>query len=207
MDKAQEREISRLQQEIAAIRERLDRSYDALVTLMGEGGVEFASDAETKAGAIDDKAVTPEGLRSDIPATPAASRGVRLNSSGDAILPGKIDLATAVNLRFKRSGYNIIGIYQSEPAVSQKGLHYYNESTTTYLLNLTQTGNMGLGGITSPAARLDIGAGAMRYAEMTAPSAPAANSVVVFARDNGAGKTELCARFNTGAIQVIAAQP
>lgn len=39
------------------------------------------------------------------------------------------------------------------------------------------------------------------------PAAPAANQVVLFAKDNGAGKTQLCARFNTGATQVIATQP
>lgn len=43
--------------------------------------------------------------------------------------------------------------------------------------------------------------------EQTAPAAPAANQVTLFARDNGAGKTQLCARFNTGAIQVIATEP
>jgi hypothetical protein len=62
-------------------------------------------------------------------------------------------------------------------------------------------------GHASPAARLDIAAGAMRFAEMTAPSAPAANSFLLFARDNGAGKTQACALFATGAIQVLATEP
>lgn len=39
------------------------------------------------------------------------------------------------------------------------------------------------------------------------PTAPSINNVKVFTRDNGAGKTQLCARFNTGAVQVIATQP
>ena len=39
------------------------------------------------------------------------------------------------------------------------------------------------------------------------PSAPAANGAVVYTKDNGAGKTQLCVRFATGAIQVIATQP
>jgi len=39
------------------------------------------------------------------------------------------------------------------------------------------------------------------------PPAPAANQVVIYAKDNGSGKTELCARFNTGAVQQIAIQP
>lgn len=39
------------------------------------------------------------------------------------------------------------------------------------------------------------------------PPAPAVNQAVLFAKDNGAGKTQLCVRFNTGATQVIATQP
>jgi len=42
--------------------------------------------------------------------------------------------------------------------------------------------------------------------EMTAPDAPSSNRARLFCRDNG-GKTELCARFATGAIQVIATEP
>lgn len=43
--------------------------------------------------------------------------------------------------------------------------------------------------------------------EQTLPAAPAANVGRLFTRDNGAGKTQLVVRFNTGAEQVIATQP
>lgn len=43
--------------------------------------------------------------------------------------------------------------------------------------------------------------------EQTAPSAPAANTARLYVDDNGAGKTRLNVRFNTGAVQVIATQP
>jgi len=43
--------------------------------------------------------------------------------------------------------------------------------------------------------------------QSSAPSAPAANKARLFAQDNGAGKTQLCVRFNTGATQVIATEP
>lgn len=39
------------------------------------------------------------------------------------------------------------------------------------------------------------------------PAAPGANAVRFFARDNGSGKTQICARFPTGAVQVIATEP
>lgn len=43
--------------------------------------------------------------------------------------------------------------------------------------------------------------------EMTAPSAPAANSVRIYAEDNGAGKTRLMALFASGVAQQIAIEP
>jgi len=43
--------------------------------------------------------------------------------------------------------------------------------------------------------------------EITPPPAPSGNKGRLFMRDNGSGKTQLCVRFNTGAIQVLATQP
>ena len=70
-------------------------------------------------------------------------------------------------------------------------------------MKITAAGFVGIGTIT-PSTRLDIDAGAMEFAEMTAPAAGAANTARLFARDDGGGDTELCARFNSGLIQVIA---
>ncbi len=39
------------------------------------------------------------------------------------------------------------------------------------------------------------------------PNAAAANRGVLYLRDSGGGKTQLCIRFNTGAVQVIATEP
>lgn len=52
---------------------------------------------------------------------------------------------------------------------------------------------------------LDGFVGFMR--EIADPAAPAANDARVYIKDNGAGKTQLCVRFNTGAVQVLATQP
>lgn len=49
--------------------------------------------------------------------------------------------------------------------------------------------------------------GTVHFQEQTAPAAPAANSVYLYAQDNGAGKTQLMARFATGAAQVVAIEP
>ncbi len=48
---------------------------------------------------------------------------------------------------------------------------------------------------------------ALQFSEQTAPAAPAANSVRIYAVDNGAGKTQLMALFASGAAQQIAIQP
>lgn len=44
-------------------------------------------------------------------------------------------------------------------------------------------------------------------AEISDPAAPAANRGKFYIRDNGAGKTQLCVRFATGAVQVLATEP
>jgi hypothetical protein len=43
--------------------------------------------------------------------------------------------------------------------------------------------------------------------EIGTPAAPAANRARLFVKDNGAGKTQLCVRFHTGAVQVIKTEP
>lgn len=51
------------------------------------------------------------------------------------------------------------------------------------------------------------GNGCFELGEMTAPAAPAANEVRLYAVDNGAGKTQLMALFSSGAAQQVAIQP
>ena len=50
------------------------------------------------------------------------------------------------------------------------------------------------------------GAGAMQLQEMTAPTAPATNNAIIFAEDNGSGKTRIVVRFPTGADVVLATE-
>lgn len=49
--------------------------------------------------------------------------------------------------------------------------------------------------------------GCFEMGEITAPAAPAANGVRIYAVDNGGGKTQLMALFSSGAAQQIAIQP
>jgi hypothetical protein len=56
--------------------------------------------------------------------------------------------------------------------------------------------------------QVNIGPRHIELMEQTAPDAPfTANAAKLFLRDNGSGKSQLCVRFVTGAIQVIATEP
>lgn len=144
----------------------------------------------------------------------AASRGTEASPS--AILNGDM------LMNFSCVGYNSSGAWSNEAgyfAVYAAGDFTSSASPTRMVFSVTpagsttltqrmvldQAGYLGIG-TTSPSTRLDIDAGAIEIAEMTAPSAGAANTVRLFARDNG-GKTELCAIFPTGAIQRVAIEP
>lgn len=54
---------------------------------------------------------------------------------------------------------------------------------------------------------LTIGGNLRLTEEAVAPAAPAADGALFYAIDNGAGKTQVMVRFNTGAAQQIAIQP
>lgn len=62
------------------------------------GIIELATTAEVQAGTDTERAVTAAGLRADVPATPAAGLGVRLDGNGDVSLPGKVTLAAAKDI-------------------------------------------------------------------------------------------------------------
>jgi len=49
--------------------------------------------------------------------------------------------------------------------------------------------------------------GAIPFTEITDPAAPSTNAARLYVRDSGAGKTQLCCRFASGAVQVSSANP
>jgi len=62
-------------------------------------------------------------------------------------------------------------------------------------------------GIVGVRAGSSTAGAALGMVEQTAPSAPSANGCYIYAQDNGAGKTQLMALFNSGAAQQIAIEP
>lgn len=81
-------------------------------------------------------------------------------------------------------------------------------TTVTLAAETAGTGADNVPVVLTPAgtAQIEIGNG-VQFTEMTAPSAPAANKVILFAQDNGAGKTQLMALFASGAAQQVAIEP
>lgn len=100
---------------------------------------------------------------------------------------------------------------------TQKGIFGYRDAEDRVIINygtssspahisVDSSGNVGIGTAT-PSTQLDVDAGAIEFAEMTAPGGGAANTARLYAVDNGAGKTQLVVVFNTGAAQVLATEP
>jgi hypothetical protein len=174
------------------------------------GGFEFAGRNSTPAaqayGGIDTYVVDP---------TAGVARGqfgFYVNNSGYAFMVGQgvgigdFEFGTLVdpgqgNLAFSDNR----GIYvESHPAL----IFQDTASAVTYLevTNQVTTVNPTIGA----AGESGLGVGFTTYVEMTEMTAPAAgpvNTCRLFTQDNGGGKTQLMAIFNTGAAQQVAIQP
>jgi hypothetical protein len=99
------------------------------------------------------------------------------------------------------------GVYTTKDATVYLSAQHYTGSTYRGVdFTLTCTKSTGVTYAYCNADEFQIPK-VLKMDEMTAPSAPGANKVVIFARDNGAGKTQLCALFSSGAIQQLAIQP
>ena len=90
----------------------------------------------------------------------------------------------------------------------------YGPAESTYIRGGRVTSNIHIGDLNNSGTVyiaenggvVSIG-GIIQFAEMTEPDAPAANGARLYVKDNGSGKTQLCVRFATGAVQVIATEP
>lgn len=82
-------------------------------------------------------------------------------------------------------------------------------TTTTGDLTLDPAGEINLNGknLRTGNSNILMGAGRVTFDERNDPPAPSADQASLYTKDNGSGKTQLVARFPTGAIQVIATEP
>ncbi len=79
----------------------------------------------------------------------------------------------------------------ANPAIARAATTGFNVNATGTFLNGTAT----------------VSSGNILFTERADPAAPAANQCALYAKDSGAGKTQLAARFNSGAVQVPAVEP
>src|SRR5690348_7199975 len=100
-------------------------------------------------------------------------------------------------------GRGIVGLWCRGLALEQVRIALMNWSTWNksvsnyvrdWLTNAFVTENSGMGIIFVSESSTD-------------QAAPLATQAVVYTRDNGSGKTQLCVRFHTGAVQVLATEP
>jgi hypothetical protein len=82
-------------------------------------------------------------------------------------------------------------------------------ATATNWITFTNAATGGMPSIapTGDLAGLTFGASFLSLTEMSAPAAGAANTARLFVRDNGSAKSQLCAIFASGAVQVIVTEP
>lgn len=67
---------------------------------------------------------------------------------------------------------------------------------------------MGADDVVDVETQIPVGPRYLELDELAAsPAAPAANKVRLFSKDSGAGKTQVCARFPTGAVVVLGVEP
>ncbi len=182
-------------------------------------------------------AVTFTGIKLDVTNTASAAASLLMDfqvggtSKASVAATGQVasNYTGASNIAFAvlTSGQNTVGIGRNS-AIG--GLDLYGAGTTA-TINITGTtitlaSTMTFGwtgsnitqpydtmltraaaGITGVRGASGSTGGALSFIEQTAPSAPAANGVYLYAEDNGAGKTRLMALFNTGAAQQVAIEP
>lgn len=80
-------------------------------------------------------------------------------------------------------------------------------ATTVMDINGSHTTGIDLEGATLTGDAIKVGGSQIRFTERSDPSAPSTNNALLYAKDNGAGKTQLVVRFPTGAVQVVATEP
>lgn len=122
--------------------------------------------------------------------TSTGSKGFAVEDTDSGIPYVKfISAGTQWNLECNRDGLGSFDIYQGG---------------TGTRITLNTSGFLGINTI-APATRLDIDAGALTMAEMTAPTG-IANKAMLYTKDTGGGKTALCVKLGDDVEIVLATQ-
>ena len=132
---------------------------------------------------------------------------VQIGSAGSGYRIAFEGQGTATNL-YAYSGGTAVGSFDYQGVIQTgNGGYYFANSAATITTKDTGVTRVAAGIVGIGTGTQGNGTGALFFSERTAPSAPAANGVYIYAEDNGGGKTRLMALFNSGAAQVIATEP
>ncbi len=190
-------------------------NYERL-TLTGVAGSSVNITAETLGTGGDnlDIVLTPAGTgRLVVPGGSASNPGIAFSGA----LSTGIFSTAATNLQMIFVGTT--GLFTSVSAINGNSGSVFGWASTSYAQVTADTGlarnaagivevNNGTAGTWRDLKlRNLLNTEYHQMTEMTAPSAPATNSVRIYAEDNGSGKTRLMALFATGAAQQIAIEP
>lgn len=156
------------------------------------GDLDWAADMNANLEAIDGGCVLRGGdtMTGNLGVEPSGSTSavVGLKASGDSynyalvkLEAGDGKLWQIVHRKSPDANYFVLQYYD--------GSNYYDRA---YLL---------------PGGNLEVVGGGVVLREISEPSNPASDKAILFCKDNGSGKTQLCVRFSSGASIVLATQP
>lgn len=153
---------------------------------------------------------TNHAVTIDHKGTGTASLGLSVSSTNESDtalgVTGEPDARGTVKITHnKPSGADgnssLISLLANGAGTATQGIFFDTGSgvtTTGKLLNFRQNGDE---------VFVVDSAGRIKMNEQADPDAPAADEAVIYTRDNGSGKTQVCVRFATGAVQVLATEP
>lgn len=142
-----------------------------------------------------------------------------LNVSSGSVTVGDGTLTPSIsfNENGSTSWSNIGATYTSIDITTVTGMEFWAEEKAFLFIDddgdpfvtfdSTDLSAIFIGAVTLPNIILSGSVQTILGSEVTAPSAPDADGAVMFFRDSGGGKTQACARFNSGAIQCFATEP
>lgn len=155
-------------------------NYERL-TLTGVAGTSVNITAET---------MGTGGDNIDIVLTPAGTGSVKIPVAGLALSGGNANFLLGTTGTSRLTFAGTLSVINKSASADL----YFGESTDTGAYFFRGTGGVNV-------------TGAFQVTEMTAPAAPATNSVRIYAEDNGAGKTRLMALFATGSAVQLGIEP
>lgn len=142
---------------------------------------------------------------SELSLASSGTTAVSLNCSNGVGSGGmKVGSGTGTTPVFSVSGAGVVTLTAGiRPAADSTTALQLQNAAGTSVLNVDTTNAMVGIGATAPATRLDIDAGALTMKEMTAPTG-AADKAMLYTKDNGSGKTQLCCKLG-GDVEIVLA--